>query len=98
MSYHPSNKVNAALWSPEEIEKLAEVYPDPEATIEQVMIALPHRTLNAIRLKASRLNIKRATPTMDLFLFIDRHPWINMIGPEGEKITLRAPGEKEIGK
>jgi len=88
----------AGLWTRAELVKLGEVYPDPEATIEQVMIALPDRTLNAIRLKASRLNIKRATPTLDLFLSINCVPWLNMIGPDGEKITLRAPGEKEIGK
>lgn len=76
-------------WLESEIRVLRENY--AKGDIEQIMIGLPDRTLNAIRLKASRLNIRRATPTLDIFLFIDRHPWINVIGPDGEKITLRRP-------
>ena len=55
-------------WMAAEISQLREDY--PEAEIERVMIGLPNRTLNAIRLKASRLNILRVTPSLDIFLFI----------------------------
>jgi hypothetical protein len=45
-------------WSDKEVERLRELYPS-EKTFEEIVEKFPHRTENAIRLKASRLGIKR---------------------------------------
>ncbi|MFC1802626.1 SANT/Myb-like DNA-binding domain-containing protein [Thermoproteota archaeon] len=45
-------------WSDEEIERLRELYTS-NRTFDEIKEKFPSRTGNAIRLKASRLNIKR---------------------------------------
>jgi len=50
--------VNANEWTDEEIALLKELYPS-NRTIEEIVEQFPSRTENAIRLKASRLGIKR---------------------------------------
>jgi len=49
------------VWTPEELETLREYYPDPRLTIDEIKELLPGRSDQAIRLKASRLNIERKT-------------------------------------
>jgi len=46
-------------WTDDEVEKLKELYNDPKKTIEEINEELPNRTINAIRLKASREGITR---------------------------------------
>jgi hypothetical protein len=45
-------------WSDEEIMRLRKLYPSNK-TFDEIVEYFPHRTENAIRLKASRLNIRR---------------------------------------
>jgi len=48
-------------WTEEEVWKLRRLYPS-EVSFEEIVEAFPNRTPNAIRLKASRLGLKRPTP------------------------------------
>jgi hypothetical protein len=54
-------------WTDEEIRRLRELYPS-EMIFDEIVENFPHRTGNAIRLKASRLGIKRPC-FMDIFCF-----------------------------
>lgn len=49
-------------WSSEEIKLLTTIYQSSEYTIGEIMEALPSRSEWSIRLKASRLGIKRPEP------------------------------------
>lgn len=46
------------LWTEEETKKLERLYTS-ESTFDEIVNALPKRTANAIRLKASRLGLRR---------------------------------------
>ena len=48
----------AREWSQEEVNKLSNLYTS-NRTFDEIMLEFPHRSSNAIRLKASRLGIKR---------------------------------------
>jgi len=52
-----------ALWTREEIGRLKRLYPS-ERSFEEIVKAFPHRTSNAVRLKASRLGLRRPTITV----------------------------------
>jgi hypothetical protein len=45
-------------WSEEEVQLLKELYPS-KMTVDEMVVFFPKRTINALRLKASRLGIKR---------------------------------------
>jgi len=60
-------------WGKGELEKLSKLYDDNKATIEEMMLQLPGRTENAIRLKASRLGLAR--PVIDGFIGISDLRW-----------------------
>ena len=47
-------------WTEDEVGKLRSIYPSDRA-FEEIVKAFPNRTPNAIRLKASRLGLKRPT-------------------------------------
>lgn len=47
-------------WSEEEIKKLSNIYTS-DKTFDEILIEFPARTSNAIRLKASRLGLRRPT-------------------------------------
>jgi hypothetical protein len=47
------------IWTKEELKLLSKAYTDPELSIEEIMELLPGRTEPAIRIKASRLGIRR---------------------------------------
>lgn len=49
-----------AAWTEEEVWKLKRLYPS-EISFEEIVKAFPSRTANAIRQKASRLDLKRPT-------------------------------------
>ena len=60
-------------WSEFELEKLNNLYNDNKATIEDMMLQLPGRTANAIRLKSSRLGLSR--PVIDGFVTPSELRW-----------------------
>jgi hypothetical protein len=49
-----------SAWSKEEIKKLNSIYTS-DKTFDEILIEFPDRTSNAIRLKASRLGLRRPT-------------------------------------
>lgn len=49
-----------AKWTEDETRKLMRLYPS-EICFEEIVDAFPNRTPNAVRLKASRLGLKRPT-------------------------------------
>ena len=51
--------MNFKGWTVKEEETLERLYNDPHATVEEIIRALPGRSLNAIRLRANRLGLKR---------------------------------------
>jgi predicted Zn finger-like uncharacterized protein len=53
-----AHMVKAQLWSDEEVERLRELYTSNK-TFDEIAEKFPKRTDNAIRLKASRLGIRR---------------------------------------
>jgi len=59
---YPTQKVQPWLskyiWTPEEVEVLEKLYPDPCVTAEEIQTHLPWRTRNAIWLKAARLGLE----------------------------------------
>lgn len=52
-------------WSDEEVSRLTELYTSNK-TFDEVMLEFPSRTHNAVRLKASRLGLRRPTILLDL--------------------------------
>lgn len=52
--------VKHSAWSEEEIKKLSSLYTS-DKTFDEILIEFPDRTSNAIRLKASRLGLRRPT-------------------------------------
>ena len=52
-------------WSPQELKKLETLYSN-ELSFEDVLTAFPERTENAIRIKASRMGLRRPLPTIEL--------------------------------
>jgi hypothetical protein len=51
----------AKEWSDNEIERLKKLYPS-KRDFDEVLDAFPERTINAIRVKASRLGLRRPLP------------------------------------
>jgi hypothetical protein len=51
-------------WSDEEVNRLAELYTSNK-TFDEVMLEFPSRTSNAVRLKASRLGLRRPNILLD---------------------------------
>ena len=54
-----------AEWTEAEIQRLKLLYPS-EKLFDEVVEAFPARTSNAIRIKASRLGLRRPTPASDV--------------------------------
>jgi len=48
------------MWTEDEVGRLRRLYPS-EISFEEVVEAFPNRTTNAVRLKASRLGLRRPT-------------------------------------
>lgn len=56
-----------ADWTEEEIQRLKRLYPS-DTSFEEIVEAFPNRTSNALRLKASRLGLRRPTIPSSGFL------------------------------
>jgi DNA-directed RNA polymerase subunit RPC12/RpoP len=52
-------------WSNEELENLKNLYTS-ENNFEEILNAIPKRSVNAIRIKASRMGLRRPLPTIEL--------------------------------
>jgi len=50
-------------WTTQETQLLRDLYPSTNYILEEIRKKLPNRTPNAIRLKASRLGLRRPIPT-----------------------------------
>jgi len=46
-------------WTDEEVQRLRQLYSNPNKTFEEVVSEFPGRTMNSIRLKACRLGLER---------------------------------------
>ncbi len=60
------NMAKTSVWTEEEVEKLSAVYPS-QKSFDEIVIEFPHRSSNAIRLKASRMGLRRPTLTLGMF-------------------------------
>lgn len=57
--------MKGATWTDTEIKKLRKMYANTDFTIDEILKEFPNRTMNAVRLKASRIGIERTYPPMD---------------------------------
>jgi len=53
-------------WTENEIQRLKRLYPS-DVSFEEIVVAFPERTRNALRLKASRLGLRRPLISSSIF-------------------------------
>ena len=55
-----------SVWTKEEVERLCDLYPS-QKSFDEIVKEFPHRSPNAIRLKASRMGLRRPALTLGMY-------------------------------